>query len=151
MGECRELNSLDPLVEPEVQNISYIERDRRDKEIIILLILFLLPRIPSSLNVFCQNIHEYLQGFLTHFSPMSHFYTPWKRQKINVFLAFSGGIGMWHWTKKGYMVFSNKQSKFRKQAGTCLWKKPVQLKVCFFFSLLFLFYFQYKHKISTKR
>ena len=31
---------------------------------------------------------------LTHFSPMSHFYTPWKR-------TFSGGIEMWHWTKMG--------------------------------------------------
>ena len=27
---------------------------------------------------------------LTHFSPVSHFYTPWKR-----------GIEMWHWTKMG--------------------------------------------------
>ena len=38
---------------------------------------------------------------LIHFSPMSHFYTPWKRQKIFGFLAFSGGIKMWHWTKMG--------------------------------------------------
>ena len=30
---------------------------------------------------------------LTHFSPVSHFYTPWKRQKT------LGGIEMWHWTK----------------------------------------------------
>ena len=29
---------------------------------------------------------------LTHFSPMSHFYTPWKRQKTFCFLTFSGGI-----------------------------------------------------------
>ena len=33
------------------------------------------------------------------FSPMSHFYTPWKRQKTYGFLTFSGGIEMWHWTK----------------------------------------------------
>ena len=33
---------------------------------------------------------------LTHFSPVSHFYTLWKRQ------TFSGGIEMWHWTKMGY-------------------------------------------------
>ena len=32
--------------------------------------------------------------FLTHFSPVSHFYTPW-------FLYPSGGIEMWHWTKMG--------------------------------------------------
>ena len=37
--------------------------------------------------------------FLTHFSPVSHFYTPWKRQKIFGFLTFLGGIEMWHWTK----------------------------------------------------
>ena len=29
---------------------------------------------------------------LTHFSPMSHFYTPWKRQKTSSFMTFSGGI-----------------------------------------------------------
>ena len=31
---------------------------------------------------------------LTHFSPVSHFYTPWKRQK-------TFGIEMGHWTKMG--------------------------------------------------
>ena len=36
---------------------------------------------------------------LTHFSPVSHFYTPWKRQKTYGFLMFSGGIEIWHWTK----------------------------------------------------
>ena len=36
---------------------------------------------------------------LTHFSPVSHFYTPWKRQKTKGFLKFSGGIEIWHWTK----------------------------------------------------
>ena len=39
---------------------------------------------------------------LTHFSPVSHFYTPWKRQKTKVFLTFSRGIEMWHWTKMAY-------------------------------------------------
>ena len=38
---------------------------------------------------------------LTHFSPVSHFCTPWKRQKTFGFLTFSGGIEMWHWTKMG--------------------------------------------------
>ena len=38
---------------------------------------------------------------LTHFSSVSHFYTLWKRQKTFGFLAFSGGIEMWHWTKMG--------------------------------------------------
>ena len=31
---------------------------------------------------------------LTNFSPVSHFYTPWKRQKTKGFLTFSGGIEM---------------------------------------------------------
>ena len=38
---------------------------------------------------------------LTHFSPMSHFYTSWKPLKTYGFLTFSGGIEMWHWTKMG--------------------------------------------------
>ena len=36
-----------------------------------------------------------------HGIPMSHFYTPWKRQKTFGFLTFSGGIEMGHWTKMG--------------------------------------------------
>ena len=39
--------------------------------------------------------------YLTHFSPVSHFYIPWKRQETKGFLTFSGGIEMWHWTKMG--------------------------------------------------
>ena len=38
---------------------------------------------------------------LTHFSPVSHFCTPWKRQKTIGFLTLSGGIEMWHWNKMG--------------------------------------------------
>ena len=38
---------------------------------------------------------------LIHFSPVSHFHTPWKLQKTFGFLKFSGGIEMWHWTKMG--------------------------------------------------
>ena len=60
---------------------------------------------------------------LTHFSPVSHFYTKWKRQKTKGFLTFSGGIEMWHWTKMGWYIFSicsknrrsiNNTSKFCK-------------------------------------
>ena len=39
--------------------------------------------------------------WLNNFTPVSHFYTPWKRQKNYGFLTFSGGIEMWHWTKMG--------------------------------------------------
>ena len=41
-------------------------------------------------------------SILTHFNPMLHFYTPWKRQKTlekQAFLTFSGGIEMQHWAK----------------------------------------------------
>ena len=36
-------------------------------------------------------VSEYLNTF-THFSPVLHFYNPWKRQKTFGFLTFSGGI-----------------------------------------------------------
>ena len=35
------------------------------------------------------------------FSPMFHFYTPWKRQKTFGFLKFSGGIKMEHLAETG--------------------------------------------------
>ena len=38
---------------------------------------------------------------------MSHFYTPWKRQKTKGFLKFSGGIEMWHWTIMGWAICSS--------------------------------------------
>ena len=47
-------------------------------------------------------IHHILRpngNTLTHFSPVSHFYTPWKRQKTFGFLTFSWSIEMWRWTK----------------------------------------------------
>ena len=67
-------------------------------------------RIRANSNSFCQcGVGEEKNTFwihfktfwLTHFSPMPHFYTPWKRQKTYGFLTFSGGIEMWHWTKIG--------------------------------------------------
>ena len=36
---------------------------------------------------------------LTHFSPIFHFYTPWKVQRTSGFLTCSGGIEMEHWVK----------------------------------------------------
>ena len=38
---------------------------------------------------------------LTHFSPVFHFYTPWKRQKTKGFLTFSNVIKMVHRPKIG--------------------------------------------------
>ena len=49
-----------------------------------------------------SSFFHYLHTFsLTHFSPVSHLYIPWKRQKSKGFLTFSGSIEMWHWTKMG--------------------------------------------------
>ena len=39
---------------------------------------------------------------LTHFSPLLHFYTPWKHQETFGFLTFSGVIEMEHWVKMGW-------------------------------------------------
>ena len=35
--------------------------------------------------------------YLTYFSPISHFYSPWKSQNTYSFLKFWGDIEMWHW------------------------------------------------------
>ena len=55
------------------------------------------PRILS----YCHILPLSNQLTLTYFSPVPHFYTPWKRQKTFGFVTFSGGIRMWHWTKMG--------------------------------------------------
>ena len=39
-------------------------------------------------------MYSHLFESLTHFSPVSYFYTPRKRQKTKGFLTFSGGIEM---------------------------------------------------------
>ena len=53
------------------------------------------------LSLYGNNNFVRLSKLLTHFSPMSHFYTPWKRQKTYSFLKFAGGIEIWHCTKNG--------------------------------------------------
>ena len=45
------------------------------------------------------NIVNQVKAYLTHFSPMFHFHTSWKRQKSFNFLTFSGGVEMEHWAK----------------------------------------------------
>ena len=56
--------------------------------------------LPYTLQRRTQNLFKDLwwssvNGF-NPFSPVSHFYTPWKRQKTFGFLPFSGSIEMWH-------------------------------------------------------
>ena len=46
-------------------------------------------------------IGDKINKALNHFSPLSHFYTPWKVHKTYGFLRFLGGIERWHWTKMG--------------------------------------------------
>ena len=46
-----------------------------------------------------KTTHLYLNLKLTHFSPVFHFYTLWKRQKT--ILTFSGTIEIEHWAKMG--------------------------------------------------
>ena len=46
-------------------------------------------------HVYVSMDHSIKLVTLTHFSPVSHFYTPWKHQKTFDFLTFSGGIEMW--------------------------------------------------------
>ena len=61
--------------------------------------------VKKELPEICRERSLYFIDNLTHFSPVSHFYTPWKRQKTFGFLTFSeglaflGGIEMWHWNK----------------------------------------------------
>ena len=66
----------------------------------LLFLEFLSLQISQSSKVFLNSTF-WLHMFLTHFSPVSHFYAPWKRQKTKGFLTFSGSIEMWHWTKMG--------------------------------------------------
>ena len=64
-----------------------------------------------------------IQVFLTHFSPMSHFHTPWKPK---CFLMFSGGIEMWHWTKisalKIFAKFREKRARYQDIFGNTVFK-----------------------------
>ena len=62
-------------------------------------------RIPFSKSGYFSLVqYQQCLSFLTNFSPVSHFYTSWRRQKTFGFLMFSGGIEMWHWTKKFLIV-----------------------------------------------
>ena len=70
----------------------------------VLVTLGMLDRVLNTpLILTRQDFH--FQSALTHFSPVSHFYTPWKRQKTKSFQTFSGGIETWHWTKMGSSRF----------------------------------------------
>ena len=46
-----------------------------------------------------------VETFLTHFIPIFHFCTSWKRQKTLVFWRFQGGIKIEHWDEIGLRLF----------------------------------------------
>ena len=51
----------------------------------------------------CKNLFKI---WLTHFKPLLHFYTPWKRQrKPLVFWRFQGGTEMEHWRNALRLIF----------------------------------------------
>ena len=68
-------------------------------KILYSISLFNNHSVRKSGNTFLRLTKKFKTSSLTHFSPVSHFYTPWKRQKTKGSLTFSGGIEMWHWTK----------------------------------------------------
>ena len=74
---------------------------------------------------------------LTHFSWKFHFYTPWKYQKIKVFLKLSGGIEMEHWLEMGKMCFAEKPS----ENSEYLQNKKTRHRRCFLWNVLVFFYF----------
>ena len=51
-------------------------------------------------NNFCVNIEFYLEEN----GNIGSSYTPWKYQKISVFLMFSGGIGWEQWNGMGWLA-----------------------------------------------
>ena len=65
-----------------------------------------------------------------HFSSMSHFYTPWKRQKTIGFLTFSGGIEMWHWTKLGKSSENNCRPTKRRHSSAFYWYWHLWIAYC---------------------
>ena len=54
-----------------------------------------------------------MHGILNYFTPMLHFYTPWKSYKTKGFLTFLGGIEMEHFRPRILVVEYKKQ--FKKQ------------------------------------
>ena len=65
----------------------------RNKIVSNPILLVLVVWVPLLLHYFTkQATHDALSADLSsHFSPMFHFYTPWKRQKTKGFLTFSRG------------------------------------------------------------
>ena len=59
----------------------------------------------NCLSVFDHFVGLALKG-LQNFSPMFHFYIPWRRQTTKSFLTYSRGTEVEHWAKMGYFSSS---------------------------------------------
>ena len=79
-------------------------------------------------DCFCVNFYFYFCVYcdsLTHFLPMSHFYTPWKRQKNRDFLTFLRSIEVEHfnewnkwWLQNWCKIISNVTNKLYQRKGS---------------------------------
>ena len=67
--------------------------------------IMIFPLIDRDWAENCKKLSRWMDFSLTHFSPLSHLHTPWKRLKTFGSLTFSGGVEMWHWTKMGSVVW----------------------------------------------
>ena len=85
------------------------------------------------LFTFKKYLQEHFQWW-TYFSPMSHFYTPWKRQKSYGFLTFSEVIEMWHWTKMSTTLNSGYTKYLKGFSGAgrnwYIWSKRASCDSC---------------------
>ena len=64
------------------------------------------------------------------FTPMLHFYTPWKRQKSKGFKTFSRGLEIGHWCKKGQKVLCNYYVNI--SCDFLYWKLSRKVYICCF-------------------
>ena len=64
------------------------------------------------------------------FTPMLHFYTPWKRQKSKGFKTFSRGLEIGHWCKKGQKVLCNYY--VNNSCNFLYWKLSRKVYICCF-------------------
>ena len=59
-------------------------------------------------------------NILTHFKPMLHFYTPWKRQKTRGFLTLSGGMEIEHWLIMGQRLVIDLKQECESQFSSMI-------------------------------
>ena len=92
---------------------------------------------------------------LTHFSPMFHSYSSWKRQKTSGSLMFSGGIDMEHWLKidQCHLVqtLQVNTTYLNVDNYSNYYYDPICLIMAFLFYLLFKYYNWYMTKNNCSK